>query len=99
MASWAELRPRVQAGQPEKLQTPMPSFEHNTHRMKYTNGITARTAVEAGTATVAQKTLANEPLGSGANEATRRQYQSGFKRSGQFWTTARDEAIRDLETC
>ena len=31
--SLAKLKPRLQAAQPEKLETPMESFEHNTHRM------------------------------------------------------------------
>jgi len=39
-----------------------------------------------------------EPLGSGAMESTCRQYQVRFHRSGQFWTTAGDEALMCLET-
>lgn len=39
-----------------------------------------------------------EPLGSGAIEATCRQYQCRFKRPGQFWSTEGDEAIMCLET-
>jgi hypothetical protein len=39
-----------------------------------------------------------EPLGSGAMEATCRQYQCRFKRPGQFWTTAGDEGRMGLET-
>jgi hypothetical protein len=39
-----------------------------------------------------------EPLGSGAIESTCRQYQCRFKRPGQFWTTAGDEALMCLET-
>jgi hypothetical protein len=42
--------------------------------------------------------LANQPLGSGAIESTCRQYQCRFKRTGQFWTTAGDEALMCLET-
>jgi hypothetical protein len=41
---------------------------------------------------------AGEPLGSGAIEATCRQYQCRFKRPGQFWSTEGDEAIMCLET-
>ena len=39
-----------------------------------------------------------EPLGSGAMESTCKQYQCRFHRSGQFWTTAGDEALMCLET-
>ena len=98
IASLAELKPRLQAAQQEKLQTQIEYFEHNTHRMAYKEVIAARTAVEAGTATPEQKHRANEPLGSGAIESTCRQYQCRFKRTGQFWTTAGDEALLCLET-
>lgn len=40
----------------------------------------------------------SEPLGSGAMESTCKQYQGRFHRSGQFWTTAGDEALMCLET-
>lgn len=39
-----------------------------------------------------------EPLGSGAIEATCRQYQCRFKRTGQFWSTTGDEALLCLDT-
>jgi hypothetical protein len=39
-----------------------------------------------------------EPLGSGAVEATCRQYQCRFKRPGQFWSRTGDEALLCLET-
>lgn len=39
-----------------------------------------------------------EPIGSGAIEATCRQYQCRFKRTGQFWSTAGDEALLCLDT-
>ena len=39
-----------------------------------------------------------EPLGSGAVEATCRQYQCRFKRPGQFWSRGGDEALLCLET-
>ena len=39
-----------------------------------------------------------EPNGSGAMESTCKQYQGRFHRSGQFWTTAGDEALMCLET-
>ena len=42
---------------------------------------------------------AQEPLGSGAIESTCRQYQGRFKRTGQFRSTAGDEALLCLETC
>jgi hypothetical protein len=39
-----------------------------------------------------------EPLGSGAMESTCRQYQTRFKRTGQFWSQIGDEALMCLET-
>ncbi len=39
-----------------------------------------------------------EPLGSGAMESTCRQYQTRFKRTGQFWSQTGDEALMCLET-
>jgi hypothetical protein len=39
-----------------------------------------------------------EPLGSGAVEATCAQYQCRFKRTGQFWSPAGDEALLCLDT-
>jgi hypothetical protein len=39
-----------------------------------------------------------EPQGSGAMESTCRQYQCRFKRPGQFWSCAGDEALMCLET-
>ena len=39
-----------------------------------------------------------DPIGSGAIEATCRQYQCRFKRPGQFWSRAGDEALLCLET-
>ena len=41
---------------------------------------------------------AHEPIGSGAVEATCRQAQCRFKRPGQFWSLAGDEALLCLET-
>ena len=41
---------------------------------------------------------AGEPQGSGAMESTCRQYQCRFKRPGQFWSAAGDEALMCLET-
>jgi hypothetical protein len=41
---------------------------------------------------------AGEPIGSGAVEATCRQAQCRFKRPGQFWSCAGDEALLCLET-
>jgi hypothetical protein len=41
---------------------------------------------------------AGEPIGSGPVEATCRQGQCRFKRPGQFWSTAGDEALLCLET-
>ena len=39
-----------------------------------------------------------EPIGSGAIEATCRQYQCRFKRPGQFWSQAGDESLLCLDT-
>ena len=39
-----------------------------------------------------------EPIGSGAIEATCRQYQCRFKRPGQFWSEAGDESLLCLDT-
>jgi hypothetical protein len=41
---------------------------------------------------------AGEPIGSGPVEATCRQIQCRFKRPGQFWSQAGDEALMSLET-
>lgn len=41
---------------------------------------------------------AGEPQGSGSMESTCRQYQCRFKRPGQFWSCAGDEALMCLET-
>jgi hypothetical protein len=98
IAALAELKPRLLQAQQEKLQTQIEYFEHNAHRMKYQEIIAAREAAEAGTATVQQLKLANQPLGSGAIESTCRQYQCRFKRTGQFWTTTGDEGLMGLET-
>jgi len=98
IASLAERKPRLQAAQQEKLQTQIEYFEHNTHRMAYKEIMAARVAVAEGTATPAQKQRAHEPLGSGAFESTCRQHQCRFKRTGQFWTPAGDEALMCLET-
>jgi hypothetical protein len=98
IADLTELKPRLQEAQQKKLQTQIEYFEHNAHRMKYKEVIAAREAVEHGTATAEQIKLANQPLGSGAIESACRHYQCRFKRTGQFWTTAGDEALLCLET-
>jgi hypothetical protein len=41
---------------------------------------------------------AGEPIGLGAMESACRQYQCRFKRPGQFWSAAGDEALLALET-
>lgn len=94
----AELKPSLLEAQQKKLQTKIEYFEHNAGRMKYQKIIQARKADKEGTATPEQIQLANQPLGSGAIESTCRQYQCRFKRTGQFWTTAGDEALLCLET-
>lgn len=98
IAQLTELKPRLLQAQQEKLQKEIEYFQNNAHRMKYKEILQARKAVEAGQATPEQINLANQPLGSGAIESTCRQYQCRFKRTGQFWTTAGDEALMCLET-
>jgi len=98
IATLTELKPRLVQAQQEKVQTQIEYFEHNAQRMKYKEVLDARKACEEGTATEEQKQLANRPVGSGAIESACRQYQCRFKRTGQFWTTAGDEALMCLET-
>jgi hypothetical protein len=98
IASLTELKPRLLEAQQKKLQTQIEYFEHNAPRMKYKEVLEARKACEEGKATEQQKQLANHPVGSGAIESACRQYQCRFKRTGQFWTTAGDEALMCLET-
>jgi len=98
IASLAELKPRLLQAQQEKLQTQIDYLENNAHRMQYRQIIEAREACDQGAATAEQILLANQPLGSGAIESTCRQYQCRFKRTGQFWTIAGDEALLCLET-
>jgi hypothetical protein len=98
IASLTELKPRLLEAQQKKVQTQIEYFEHNAARMKYKEVLQARKASEEGTATQPQEHLANHPVGSGAIESTCRQYQCRFKRTGQFWTTAGDEALMALET-
>lgn len=98
IATLAELQPRLLEAQQKKIQTQIEYFEHNAHRMKYKEVLDARKACEEGNPTPEQKQLANHPVGSGAIESACRQYQCRFKRTGQFWTTAGDEALMSLET-
>jgi len=98
IASLRELKPSLEQAQQEKLQTQIEYFENNQHRMKYREILEARRARDKGTATPEQIQLANQPVGSGAVESTCRQYQCRFKRTGQFWTLAGDEALLCLET-
>lgn len=98
IASLSELKPRLLEAQQKKIQTQIEYFEHNAPRMKYKEILEARDACEKGKATEQQKELANHPVGSGAIESACRQYQCRFKRTGQFWTTAGDEALMSLET-
>ena len=97
--SLKELQPRLAQSLQEKVQKQITYFENHDHRLEYREILRARQAVQQGTATPAQQLKANEPLGSGAVESTCRQYQCRFKRTGQFWSTAGDEALLCLETC
>jgi hypothetical protein len=96
--SLQQLQPPLAQCLQEKVQKQIDYFENNAHRMAYREILKARKAVKKGTATAAQILKANEPLGSGAVESTCRQYQCRFKRTGQFWSTAGDEALMCLET-
>ena len=96
--SLTQLLPRLQESLHEKVQKQIDYFDNNSNRMQYKAIIEARQAVEEGNATPAQIRLANQPLGPGAIESTCRQYQCRFKRTGQFWTLAGDEALMCLET-
>lgn len=98
IASLAQLKPRLLEAQQKKVQTQIEYFESNAPRMKYKEILEARDACEKGQATEQQKELANHPVGSGAIESACRQYQCRFKRTGQFWTIAGDEALMCLET-
>jgi hypothetical protein len=93
-----ELQPTLTQALQKKLQTQIDYFADNQNRMHYRDIIRARKTVAKGTATPTQRLKANEPLGSGAIESTCRQYQCRFKRTGQFWSTAGDEALMCLET-
>jgi len=93
-----ELQPGLDQALQKKVQTQIEYFESHKNRMHYRDIIRARKAVAKGTATPAQYLQANEPLGSGAIESTCRQYQCRFKRTGQFWSLAGDEALMCLET-
>jgi hypothetical protein len=96
--SLKELQPRLAHSLQEKVQKQIDYFQNNDCRMEYREILQARRAVKKGKATAAQILKANEPLGSGAVESTCRQYQCRFKRTGQFWSTAGDEALMCLET-
>jgi len=96
--SLKELQPSLSQALQKKVQTQVEYFEHHENRMQYRDILRARKAVTKGKATPAQRLKANEPLGSGAIESTCRQYQCRFKRTGQFWSTAGDEALMRLET-
>jgi hypothetical protein len=93
-----ELQPHLSQALQKKVQTQIQYFQNNQNRMQYHEIIRARKAVARGKATPAQQLKASEPLGSGAIESTCRQYQCRFKRTGQFWSTAGDEALMCLET-
>jgi hypothetical protein len=98
IASLNDIAAQVTDRLRDKVQAQITYFENNQNRIHYRAILAARKAVKKGTATDEQKTIANEPLGSGAIESTCRQYQCRFKRTGQFWSLAGDEALMCLET-
>jgi spore maturation protein CgeB len=93
-----ELQPALSQALQKKVQTQIEYFESHQNRMHYREIIKARKALAKDTATETQRLKANEPLGSGAIVSTCRQYQCRFKRTGQFWSAAGDEALMCLET-
>jgi hypothetical protein len=94
----SELAPDLTQSLQAKVQTQIEYFRNHQNRMQYKAILAARKACAHGTPTEAQRRKASEPLGSGAIESTCRQYQCRFKRTGQFWSTAGDEALMCLET-
>ena len=98
IGSLKELQPGLSQSLQEKVQKQIDYFQNNAQRLAYGEIRGARKAVAAGHATPAQILKANEPLGSGAIESTCRQYQCRFKRTGQFWSLAGDEALMCEET-
>lgn len=92
------LQPELSKKLQESVRKQIDYFENNANRMAYREILLARKAVKDGHATPAETLKANEPLGSGAVESTCRQYQCRFKRTGQFWSMAGDEALMCLET-
>ena len=98
IGSLTDIAATVKGKLRKKVQEQITYFENNTKRIHYRDVLDARKAVKQGNATIQQKLKANEPLGSGAIESTCRQYQCRFKRTGQFWSLAGDEALMCLET-
>jgi hypothetical protein len=98
IGSLKQIQPDLTQKLQEKVQKQIDYFENNAKRMQYREILRARKAVKKGNATAEQMLKASEPLGSGAVESTCRQYQCRFKRTGQFWSTAGDEALMCLET-
>lgn len=98
IASLKAVSTQVRDKLQDKVQAQITYFENNQNRLHYRDILRARQAVQKGTATPAQRRKAAEPLGSGAIESTCRQYQCRFKRTGQFWSLAGDEALMGLET-
>ena len=96
--SLKDVQAKVSEALRKKVQAQVTCFENNKNRINYPEILQARKAVEKGTATKPQLAKAGEPLGSGAIESTCRQYQCRFKRTGQFWSIAGDEALMCLET-
>ncbi len=98
ISSLKQLEPALTQKLQDKVQNQIDYFEDNAKRMQYRQILHARKAVKTGKATPEQILKADEPLGSGAVESTCRQYQCRFKRTGQFWSMAGDEALMCVET-
>lgn len=93
----AELKPRLNQAQELELEKQIQYLKNNQHRMKYKKVLDAQKAAQSKRLKPTHKSMAVEPVGSGAVESTCRQYQCRFKRSGQFWTQVGDEALLSLE--
>jgi hypothetical protein len=100
---WIEpLLRQLKKGQGDKVIRTLDELAESLKRKKETRKIVQREAEYFRTnrdrLDYARGQKLGEPIGSGAVEATCRQYQCRFKRPGQFWTQVGDEALLSLET-
>jgi hypothetical protein len=97
--AWVEplLRP-LRAGQPTKVIRRLAELELTCPAAAAATVAREREYFQThqGRLDYAQAAAEGWPLGSGAMESSCRQYQCRFKRPGQFWSTAGDEALLAL---